>query len=158
ADKESAERVIQELQRRLDEMKKSLEAAEKAYIDVKSRLEGDRAVLSDQLNRRETLAAAVLKARDDFLEKCAAYGFASEERYREAYLDESGLASLQKQVTDYRSACTQAESELNRLNEETRDRKPQDTMVMQEEKRRIEEEKKAYRRGNPHAVGENERE
>lgn len=138
-DRAAAQQTLAEKRTKAGAMRAALEAAQQALAELGRRIESNRAVLGEQRRRREEAAGAAETARGAFLAKCRACGFADEAAYHAARMEEDALEAARGRLDDYKAALAQAQADADRLETETRGKRPPDMAALDAEKARLEQ-------------------
>lgn len=137
-DKKQAEEQLVEFRNQIDMMKKAMEKAEAEFHQVENKLSGDRKLIAD-LHQRESEAEKKTKSLfADFKEKYLACGFQDEAAYHAAVKKDEDRAALSDFIEKYEEKMRALKQEMQRLCEETKDKKRPDIVVLQAEKEILE--------------------
>ena len=90
-DQQAAEQVLQTWKAELAALRKAFQEAEQAYLDLKTELEKNQALLKDQQERLVQATDAKDTAEKEYIAKCLACGFADQAAYQEALKTEAEL-------------------------------------------------------------------
>lgn len=74
-----------------------------------------------------------IRAEEEFLKIRRKKGFASEETYKQAFLTETALKEMQKELAAYKEECHANEKLLQHLEQELREREPKDISKLKQE-------------------------
>lgn len=138
---EKARQVLDEAEKALEALKQILEQAEKTYRDSRQALDSNLTLLEDQEQRKGTVSQAAEQALAQFKARYEEAGFPDEDLYRAALMSEQALTDLKNDTAAYREKCKAAQVELTRLQNETRDKQPKDTLRIAEEQKQLQAEK-----------------
>jgi len=131
---EKARQVTAETTKELEELKRALQNAEKAYLDHKQALENNKTLLGDQEQRKQTVSLAVKQVLEEFTAGYKEAEFIDMDSYHAALLSEPALTELKNRNAAYRDACKAAKADLDRLSAETQNKQPMDiTGIMEKQ-------------------------
>ncbi len=139
--RQQAEASIEAWTEQLNSWKKAFRQAEEDYHKLKSRLESDQTLLSDQSSRLANTIQSKDQALAAYTAKLSQGGFAGEESYHSALKSETEINGLKNRIDQYRQAVHSAEQDLQRLREETANKQLQDTGELEAVRQRLEQEK-----------------
>ena len=140
-DQREAESALQTWQKELAALRDAFQKTEKAYMDLKTELEKNQALLKDHKERLILAAEAKEEAKAAFKEKFRACGFADQEAYREALQTEEELKVLKEAARAYEQEVQRVEQEYNRLLQETKDQQKPDLEALEKRKEELDKEK-----------------
>ncbi len=126
SDRSEAQKALADFTRKLNTMKGDFKTAQEAYHSLKSKLDTDKALLSDLEKRLEKGALSQAKAEAEFKETLLESGFINIEAYSSALLDEGELKELNALVRAYEDEVRTVEQTLSRLLSETENKVRQD--------------------------------
>ncbi len=142
--RDEAQKKQDALSQTLEQSRRALQDAEKAYQAAHAALESTKALAADsrhQLGEAEPRREAAFAAYE---EKRAENGFPSEKAYRAALRTEAEMAGLQTAIERYRNECTAVRAGLSRLTEETKGQEKRDLSALEKEKAALQAEKSAF--------------
>lgn len=125
----------------LEEQRQNLQQADSRYHAAKNRLESSAAVAADQTARLAAAAAETERAQTAYQEKRADSGFPGESDYRAALCAEQEMDELRRSAAEYREQCGKVRAERARLEEELKEKQPQDPEKLEREQHTLEEER-----------------
>ncbi|MEL7622233.1 MAG: SMC family ATPase [Clostridiales bacterium] len=131
----------------LNSLKKAFRQAEEAYQELKSKLESNQTLLSDQRTRLTNTTQSKDQALAAYTAKLSQEGFADEagladeEAYHRALKSETEIRELKDRIDQYRQAVRTVEQDLQRLKEGTANKQMQDTEELEAVRQRLEQEK-----------------
>lgn len=122
---------------RLAELREALDAVRQKQLTVKEHYDNAvnahcsaLAVLNERQAQKEPAEKQLTQAREAFDSTLKGCGFAGEEAYRAALLPREDIESLKQDISAHNRACELLERDIARLNEETKDKLPQDTEAL----------------------------
>ena len=140
-DQQAAEQVLQTWKAELAALRKAFQEAEQAYLDLKTELEKNQALLKDQQERLVQATDAKDTAEKEYIAKCLACGFADQAAYQEALKTEAELEALRELTSAYEKEVQRVEQECQRLLQETKDQQKPDLEALEQLKTKLEREK-----------------
>ncbi|UWG95432.1 SMC family ATPase [Dehalobacter sp. DCM] len=138
---EIADQMIQKLSGKLNDLKAALQKADKDYHSAKELLD---TLIGRYHVQEESINKLSAECERTFAEYTAAYteaGFPDEDTYHAALLPEVMLQRLKESITAYGEACRKTEADILRLQENTRNKKPQATDRIIEEQNALQSKK-----------------
>nr|NLJ03805.1 SMC family ATPase [Bacillota bacterium] len=122
-------------------LRKAFQEAEQAYLDLKTELEKNQALLKDQQERLVQATDAKDTAEREYIAKCLACGFADQAAYQGALKTEAELEALRELTSAYEKEVQRVEQECQRLLQETKDQQKPDLEALEQLKTKLEREK-----------------
>jgi ATPase involved in DNA repair len=139
--RQDAQEQIGKRQERLAALKLALQSADDRYHRAKNELEGNQAVQKDQSARLTSASEQAEQAFAAYLQALASAGFPDEDSYHSALRGEQEMEDLRVSVEAYRDACKTAQVERARLEDELKDRHPQNLEALRRRKKELDAEK-----------------
>lgn len=126
----------------LNSLKEAFRQAEEAYHALKSRLEGNQTLLSDQRERLANTIQTRQQALAAYTKKLSECDFPDEGASHSALKTESKISELKHSIDQYQNEVQAVEQDLRRLNKETENKQKQDIELLEIAKQKLEQEKR----------------
>ncbi len=123
---EEARKNLEHLNRRLGEMKRSLQAAENAYRTCLGERDGAAAVLADNRKKLKQTRKQAADLEQEYRLRLTESGFRTEEEYESCVLPREQIEAMRQSQTDYRDDRLRTEETVRRLEAETAEKTPAD--------------------------------
>lgn len=136
-----AEQQIKAMQNALDAMKQAMLQAEQGFNEAKGKLETNQALLLDQRQRLEAAQRAAEQAQSVYYNALHQDGFQDEAGYHAALKSEEDIQGIRVLVEAHGNQIQKVRADLDRLTGETKDKTPQDMVLLEEARQALETEK-----------------